>query len=80
MLYIIEGLKYEGIDCFIIKKELFYKFDLEYSIIGMGFVGLIIVNNFLYLVMKFIWIRDGKWIFYLGDDKFWLLDDVIEYF
>lgn len=77
-LYTIEGLKHEGIDCFIIKKELLHKFDLEHSIIGTGPVGLIIANNLLHLATKFIWIRDGKWTFHMGDDKSWLLDDVTE--
>ncbi|MBW2937730.1 hypothetical protein KXJ69_06400 [Aureisphaera sp. CAU 1614] len=77
-LYTIKGLKHEGIDCFIIKRDLLPKFDLEHSIIGTGPVGLVIANNLLHLATKFIWIREGRYTFHIGDDKSWLLDDVTE--
>lgn len=75
-LYSIKGEDHEGIDCFVIKKDLVLKMILENSIIGTGPVGLIIANNLICFCEKFIWLRKSNLTFHIGDDKSWLKEKI----
>lgn len=71
-IYGVRGVPHEGIDCFVIKRELLSEFVLKESIIGTGPVGLIFAMNMLIFSKKMKWITEGNFTFHLGDDKAWL--------
>lgn len=67
---------HEGIDCFVVKRNLIPKMILVDSIVGTGPVGLIIAMNLVHLSQKFIWLTDGGFTFHIGDDKLWLREQI----
>lgn len=75
-IYSLRGMPHEGIDCFVIKRDIVERLILKGSIIGTGPVGLVIAVNLLALSNKYKWITEGNFTFHIGDDKSWLSKEV----
>lgn len=71
-LYTLPMQAHEGIDCFVMHRELIDRFKLGDSITGTGPVGLIIAANLLSVAKQFHWSRTDRFTFHIGDDKSWL--------
>ena len=65
------GEAHPGYDCFIFKKEIYTKFNLENICIGAAYVGLALYLNLRLFSQSFSEINDKHLTFHIGNDKIW---------
>jgi hypothetical protein len=65
------GIEHPGYDCFIFKKELFDKFELENICIGAQYIGLALYLNLNLYANKFKEFDKEHLTFHIGNDRTW---------
>ncbi|WP_124980936.1 hypothetical protein [Nonlabens xiamenensis] len=73
------GEKHPGFDCFVFKRDLFYKLQLEDIIIGARYVGLSLYLNLSVFSSNFKEFDEEHLTFHIGNDQNWKKSEFDEY-
>jgi hypothetical protein len=71
LMYSELGEDHPGSDCFIIKRELVDKLDLQNVVIGSQFVAFALRANLHSFATKIEYVRRSNMTFHIGDDRTW---------
>ena len=71
LMYAEVGTRHPGYDCFVLKRDLYPKFELGKICVGTAWIGRCILANLVSYADKFIEIQDFHLTFHLGDSLTW---------
>ncbi len=71
LIFVIEGVKHPGIDCFVFKREIVPSLSLGNVYIGYPPVGQVLKTQIETNSKNCTWIKDKRLTFHIGSDQAW---------
>lgn len=65
------GASHQGFDCFVFKSDLFRRFSLTRSCVGVDYVERVLIYNLAALARRFLILRNAHLTYHFGDDRAW---------
>jgi len=65
------GMQHPGYDCFVIKKDLYEKMNLGKIVIGVNWIGEILLRNIFRYAENPVILQRPYMTFHMGDDRVW---------
>jgi hypothetical protein len=71
LVFVVEGTKHVGIDCFVFKREIVPSLDLGDVYVGYPPVGQVLKTQIEVNSRNFMWFKEERWTFHIGNDLPW---------
>jgi len=71
LIYVIEGIRHNGTDCFVFKREIVPSLSLSNVFIGYPPVGRVLRVQIEANSKNYMWIKDERLTFHIGNDQAW---------
>ena len=71
LIFSLEGTKHWGIDCFVFRRDTVPSLKLGNVFLGYPPVGLVLKTQIELNSKKFMWFKDERMTFHLGNDRPW---------
>ncbi len=79
LMYVEIGEPHEGHDCFVFKRDVYPKYKLGATYIGIPWVGRVLIWNLVCHAMNFMEFKDKHLTFHIGNELRWERDDSCDY-
>jgi hypothetical protein len=66
-----QGSSHPGYDCFVIQRDLYKKMVLDNIVIGVNWIGEVVIQNIFYFAKNPILLQRSNLTFHMGDDRTW---------
>jgi len=66
-----QGSPHPGYDCFVIQRDLYKKMVLDNIVIGVNWIGEVVIQNIFYFAKNPILLQRSNLTFHMGDDRTW---------